>query len=308
MIEQMQPSLISTALFVLLFMLIFYLFERYKISIQAFWAKQSLPGKIPWDTTRKIIFLWVGILVARKLIYYVPYPGIIQTTSSVWWVDTNVLTFLYFLFFLFLLAVTLIGIAVAFKANPSERIERDFVQTLVVLFVLGVGFTLFKPHEFSQEPMPLVKIILTPLLMLKMICTGKYLGLLTSLGMGYFIFNRYKKLKPGITQTNMKFLALPVLIFFVFLFIGYAHFTGDGKAEILHKLETAKSPKAFEDLVEAAHSIKDNLYKSSVLRNTAMVIAKNGDTSWAISIAKGIPDMKIKDNTLSEIQQRMEKK
>jgi hypothetical protein len=60
--------------------------------------------------------------------------------------------------------------------------------------------------------------------------------------------------------------------------------------------------------VEAAHSIKDNLYKSSVLRSTAMVIAKNGDTSWAISIAKGIPDMKIKDNTLSEIQQRMEKK
>jgi hypothetical protein len=308
MIEQIQEYLVLTACFCLLFILTFLLFERYKKSIQAFWAKQSLPGKIPWDTTRKIIWLWAGILVARKLIYYVPYPGIIQTTSSVWWVDTNVLTFLYFIFFLFLLAATLIGIAFAFKANPSERIERDFVQTLVVLFALGVGFTLFKPHELSQEPMPLVKIMLTPLIMLKMICTGKYLGLLTSLGMGYFIFNRYKKLKPGITRSNIKFLALPVLIFFVFLFFGYAHFTGDGKAEILHKLETAKSRKAFEDLVEAAHSIKDNLYKSSVLRITAMVIAKNGDTSWAISIVKGIPDMKIKDNTLSEIRQRKEKK
>ena len=65
----MQPYLIAAPLFVLLFILTFYLFERYKISIQAFWAKQTWLWKIPWGPTRKIIYLWAGIIVTRKLIF-----------------------------------------------------------------------------------------------------------------------------------------------------------------------------------------------------------------------------------------------
>lgn len=104
------------------------------------------------------------------------------------------------------------------------------------------------------------------------------------------------------------FLALPLLIIFVFLLFSFALFTGDGRVMILHKLETAQSRKAFENLVESAHSIKDNHYKSSVLRVTAMAIAQHGDTSWATAIAKGIPDMRIRTIALKLIQQGKEEK
>ena len=165
----MQPSLISTALFVLLFMLTFCLFERYKISIQAFWAKQSLPGKIPWDTTRKIIFLWVGILVARKLIYYVPCFGIIQTTSSIWWIDTCVLTAMCFILFLFLVAATVTGIVVALKISPYSWKKPDvnpLLKFFGVLYFLGIIFTLILSRELSLNSMTWGQIISTPLIIL----------------------------------------------------------------------------------------------------------------------------------------------
>jgi hypothetical protein len=309
--EPMQPYLISTPLFVLLFILTFYLFERYKISIQAFWAKQSWLWKIPWDPISKIFCLWAGILLARKLIYYVPCLGIIQTTSSIWWVEPCVLTALCFIFFLFLVAATVIGIVVGLKINPSSWKKPDInplLQFLGVLFVLGIIFTLILSRELSLDSMPWVQIIFTPLIILKMMCSGKFLGLLTSLGVGYFIFNRCKKLKQGITRDNIKFLALPLLIIFVFLLFGFNHFTGDGRVMMIHKLETAKSRKAFEDLVEAAHSIKDNHYKSSVLRAAAMAIADRDDISWATAIAKDIPDMKLRASALKLIQPGTEEK
>lgn len=311
MIEQIQPYLIPTALFFLLFILTFWLFHRYEKSIQAFWVKQSWLWKIPWDPISKIICLWAGILLARKVIYCVPCQGIIQTTSSIWWMDTCVLTGLCFVFFLFLAAAVIIGIIFGFQANPSGRKElvvEQLLQLLGVLFALGIFFTLLISHDLSLNSMPLVQIMFTPLILLKMICTGKYLGLLTSLGVGYLIFNRFKKLKHGITRRNIKFLALPLLIIIVFLLFGYSHFTGDGRVMMIHKVETAKSREAFEDLVDAAHSIKDNHYKSSVLRVAAMEIAQHGDTSWATSIAKGIPDMRIRTSALEIIQQGVEKK
>lgn len=309
--EQIQPYLISSALFVLLFMLTFYLFERYKIRIQAFWAKQSWLWKIPWNPTRKIIYLWAGIIVARKMIYYVPCFGIIQTTSSIWWIDTCVLTAMCFIFSLFLVAATVIGIVVGLKINPSSWKKPDvnpLLQFLGVLYVLGFIITLALSRELSLDSMPWGQIIFTPLIILKMMCSGKFLGLLTSIAVGYLIFNRCKKLKQGITRGNIKFLALPLLIIIVFLFFGYNHFIGNGRMMIIHKLETANSRKAFEDLVDAAHSIKNNHYKSGVLRAAAMAIADRDDISWATAIANDIPDLKIRTSALKLIQPEIEEK
>lgn len=309
--EQIHGYLVLTACLFLVFILTFYLFERYKISIQTFWAQQSWLWKIPWDPTRKIICLWAGILLTRKLIYFVPCLGIIQTTFSIWWVDSCVLTGLCFIFFLFLVAATGIGIVVGLKINPSAGKKPDvnpLLQLLGVFFVFGIIFTLLLSRELRLDSMPLVQIMFTPLIILKMMCSGKFLGLLTSLGVGYLIFNRCKKLKQGITRGNMKFLALPLLIIIVFLFFGFHHFIGNGRMMIIHKLETAKSRKAFEDLVEAAYSIKDNHYKSSVLRAAAMAIADRDDISWATAIAKDIPDMKLRASALKLIQPGIEEK
>jgi hypothetical protein len=311
MIEQMQPSLILIALFVLLFMLTFYLFERYKLSIQAFWAKQSWLWKIPWKPINKIFCLWAGIILVRKLIYYVPCFGIIQTTSSIRWIDTCVLTAMCFIFFLFLVAATVIGIFFGFKTNRSKRKELVVVQLrqfLVVLFILGVFFTLLIARELKLDAVPLAQIMVTPLIMLKMMCSGKFLGLLTSAAVGYLIFNRCKKIKQGITRDNIKFLALPLLIIIVFLVFAFNHFIGNGRSMMIDKLETANSRKDFEDLLEAAHSIKDDHYKSGVLRAAAMAIADRDDISWATAIAKDIPDIKIRASALKLIQPGMEEK
>jgi len=307
----MQPSLISIALFVLLFMLTFYLFERYKISIQAFWAKQSWLWEIPWNPTRKIIYLWAGIILARKLIYYVPCLGIIQTTSSIWWIDTCVLTAMCFILFLFLVAATVTGIVVGLKISPYSWKKPDVNPLLKFfggLYFLGIIFTLILSRELSLNSMTWAQIMLTPFIILKMMCSGKFLGLLTSLGVGYFIFNRCKKIKQGITRDNIKYLALPLLIIIVFLVFAFNHFIGNGRVMMIDKLETANSRKDFEDLLEAAYSIKDNHYKSSVLRAAAMAIADRDDISWATAIAKDIPDMKLRASALKLIQPGIEEK
>ena len=307
----MQPSLILIALFVLLFMLTFYLFERYKISIQAFWAKQSWLWKIPWNPTRKIIYLWAGIIVVRKLIYYVPCFGVIQTAYSIWWIDTCVLTGMCFILFLFLAAAFVIGIVVGLKKNPSSWKKTDVNPLLTffgVFYVLGFIITLALSRELSLISMPWPQIMLTPLIILKMMCSGKFLGLLTSAAVGYLIFNRCKKIKQGITGDNIKFLALPLLIIIVFLVFAFNHFIGNGRVMMIHKLETANSRKDFEDLVEAAYSIKDNHYKSGVLRAVAMAIADRDDISWATAIANDIPDMKIRTSALKLVQPEIGRK
>jgi len=311
MMEQIQSFLIYTALFVLLFILIFYLFERYKISIQAFWAKQTWLWKIPWGPTRKIIYLWAGIIVVRKLIYYVPCFGIIQTASSIWWIDTCVLTAMCFILFLFLVAAVVIGIVAALKINPSSWKKPDvnpLLQFLGVLYFLGIIFTLILSRELSLNSMTWGQIISTPLIILKMMCSGKFLGLLTGAAVGYLFFNRRKKIKQGITRDNIKFLALPLLIIIAFLVFAFNHFIGNGRVMIIDKLETANSQKDFEDLLEAAYSIKNNHYKSGVLRAAAMAIADRDDISWATAIAKDIPDMKIRTSALKLIQPEMEEK
>jgi hypothetical protein len=60
--------------------------------------------------------------------------------------------------------------------------------------------------------------------------------------------------------------------------------------------------------IEAAIAIKIVKNRSNILKELALIIANTGDIKWATSTAKRIPDAKIKDNTLTEIQYRIEKK
>jgi hypothetical protein len=44
------------------------------------------------------------------------------------------------------------------------------------------------------------------------------------------------------------------------------------------------------------------------LQAIAVAVTKTGDTQWAVSIAQRIPDAEIRDNTLTEIREKLEKK
>jgi hypothetical protein len=73
-------------------------------------------------------------------------------------------------------------------------------------------------------------------------------------------------------------------------------------------VQAAKSEKAFEDLLDAAHSIKDNTDKSNALKILALNISERGNIPWAASVARSIPDEEIKNRALQEIRERIKRK
>jgi hypothetical protein len=190
-------------------------------------------------------------------------------------------------------------------------------------------------------------IIFTPLLLLKMLCTGKYLGLFTSFAVGYFVVNRYKKLTPKINLENAKFLIAPGAIFLLFLILCFSIFPGSWDLRFNDKVKSVTSEIDMSHLLDAVHSIDrekvryeslipivnsmvkeedfrwereiyqrviDEVetlagYRSSrLLRKIVLWIAKIGDIQWATSITEKIPDMKIRTSAWETIRERIEEK
>jgi hypothetical protein len=251
----------------------------------------------------------MGILVLKKLIYFVPLIGIIQTTSSVWWVDGKVLTFLIIIIFIFYV----LGI----NTIKNKR-ELTAPTTLVFLVVSSLVMLLF--FEFFILPDIKIEspsfeyrvflIIFAPLLELKMLCSGKYLGLLTGFLLSYFIVAGYKKLPAKILRSDAKlvivpgFMALTFLVFSFYQFLG----TGDWEKPFYHRVQSVQKVKELEELQDAANSILDKKTKSNALNSLALAIAKTGDVQWATFIAEKIPDLKIRTSALETIRQRIEEK
>jgi hypothetical protein len=355
MMEQIQPYLISSALFSLLFLVATILFCQYKKSKHSF-AKEKFQRlkKVPWDTVIKGLAAAGFILFSRKLIYYLPFDGVIQTKFSIWWVEDNVLTSLFFIFGFFLILVTLIGIVKRYIQIPLKRVNVVFIMLSGVLLFLGIK-VIVPLLEGSKViyavgiiyRVGLNLIIFAPLLLLKMLCTGKYLGLFTSFVVGYFIVNRYKKLTPKINPGNVKFLIAPGAMLLVFLFLCFSIFPGSWNVKFNDKVKSATSERDMMALLDAVHSInkekaryeslkpivssmvkeedfrwKKEIYQrvidevktlagyrsSRLLRKIVLWIAKTGNIPWATAIAEKIPDMEIKDNTLKELRENIEEK
>ena len=311
--EQIKEWLILIAFFFVLFFLAVLLLERHRKNIRAFLTRNNrLSTKIPRDAISKIFCLWACIHFLKKMVYFVPFPGIIQTKFSLWWVDKKIpgfqyLMYMFSMFILFLVGGRLVRTIIDLYTKPVElkigetysSIVKDYWKLIFLYFggiITIVGFLL------ALKSLPFVQVIFSPLLLLKMLCSGKYLGLLTSLAAAYLIIKTSQKLKPKITGNNAKFLIAPGIILLGFLIFSSYHFPGDWDKRFQHKIQAAKSKKAFGDLLDAGHSIKDNLDKSNAFRLIALAIAESGDITLAKSAASIIPNEKIKNRTLKQLR------
>jgi hypothetical protein len=304
MIEQIQGYFIPTACFCLLFLLVSLLLERYKKRISTFLEKHSwLSTKIPRKKIIKILFAWVFILQLKKLFYYEPLLGVIQTKSSVWWVREDILTFHTYILVLFLLGLFLVGVIIGYFAPSRENFGYIFIVYAVFSFFIGLLGVSKLLKELNIEYISNDQIRYTPLLFLKMLCSGRYLGLLTSLAVVFFILDRYKKMKLKINKRNLKYLKAPGIILLVFLIISFYIFPGDWEDRFVQKCQAAKSQKTYEELLEAANSINNHTDKSNALKTFALMMAGRGNIPWAESVARSIPDEDIKKSTLKEMKE-----
>jgi hypothetical protein len=229
----------------------------------------QLAKKNTWKTAMKFFYIWIGILVLRKLLYYIPFTGFIQTPASVWWVDKKVLISLYAVFIAFLLSVGAIDIIVRTRKSAVWSKWGDFIWSGAILCFTISGFVyVFFGSSFTE--LPVIQIIFSPLLVLKMFCSGKYSGLIVSLALAYFIAVGYKKLGPGLNRRYGKFLLVTGLIitgFGVFIFYKYP---GNWEKRFLDKVKTANSERAIEDLPEAVKTITDHKQRIEILKKIAV--------------------------------------
>lgn len=117
-----------------------------------------------------------------------------------------------------------------------------------------------------------------------MVGSGKYLGLLTSFGLAFFMFRLKRLKKTGVNQGYAKFLVVTGLIIIcIGIFIFY-QFPGDWEKLILHKAQAAKSERAIEDVVDAVKTITDNNQRIEILKR----IALNGGETGNIKMNKHV--------------------
>lgn len=220
MFENITLYLILTAIFLLLYFLATLFAERFIHRKQTTFKGNFLfLGKISRDTLDTAVkgLVVAGIILfLRKLIYYVPLVGIIQTKFSILWVDRIV-----FIFLILFLVGCVILLAVSVKIKELKDIIAFFVTFLFILvLILSYFFFPSLPADFGKTPnetQVLVLFLLTPLLMLKMLCSGTYIGFLTSFVVGYFIIANHEKFNPKSYRVNKKFLVVLGCFFMIFL-------------------------------------------------------------------------------------------
>jgi len=102
--------IIFTVFSCLVFLVAAYGFERYRKPISSLLAEKfPFLRKVPWDTLIRGLAAAGVILLLKKFLYIISsykfLSGIIQTPTSVWWVELKVLIIFFCFFFLFLTAM-----------------------------------------------------------------------------------------------------------------------------------------------------------------------------------------------------------
>lgn len=297
--------------FSVLFLLVFFAISTWVERFEKKGRIRPVLKKIPWDTLWKVFVYWAAVLFLRKLLYYNPVEGVVQTKDSVWWADTNVSYFLYG-------AVCVLGIplVIVIKSNLRQFLIKNILNrfpkffkekkgTLAVDLVKagGVIVSIFL-FLFIDHNSFLWEFIIRSLLPIKVICSGKYLGLLTAFLLAYYIAAGYKRLKKitiAIKKTKLQanVIVIPGL-FLIFLILTPVRFTAGWDQKFTSKLSEAQleeSVKKFEDLVDAVNSIKNEQH----LKKAAVAISKAGAWQWALEVTKTIKDIKVKLDALEQI-------
>jgi len=288
--------------FSVLFLLVFFAISAWVERFEKKGRIRTVLKKVPWDTLWKVFVYWAVILVLRKILYYKPMEGVIQTKDSLWWADINIT---YIAFPVVWLILVPLGIAIKSKVKQLLKFLKDKQAILVmgVAFVVGVlgAIFLFVGTDYGNL---LWEFIMKSLLPLKVICAGKYIGLLTAFLLAYYIAVGYKRLKKITIPIKKRKLKANVFIgpglFLIFLILSLVNFTGGWDKKFTAKLnnaQTGKSVKKFEDLVDAVNSIKNEQH----LKKAAAAIAKAGAWQWALEITKTIKDIRIRLDALEQI-------
>ncbi len=241
------------------------------------------------------------ILFSRKLIYYVRFDGVIQTKFSIWWMDENAQTLL----FISILIFYTIGLGMQMIKTGIEK--EGCLPSLIGMVALAVIWsvmmnTLFKDMHIKLPitGRHLILSIFAPLLELKILCSGKYLGLLTSILLGYFIVIGYKKLTPGIRKHHAKsmiiaqlMILIAVLMFLIFLGFGFyiaLGNPGDWKQQLNHKVVAVSSETDMMDLLDAVDSIDREQARYQSLEQIAAFIVKGKKFRWEKEIYRLVID------------------
>ena len=330
MIEQVQGYLVLAVCFLLIFFVMAALVEPYKERLVQLFKKNT------WKTARKFFYIWMGILVLRKLIYYVSLQGVMQTKLSVWWADNTVLITIYCVSIGILVGMPLIKIIKGIWQSSEEG--AALMKILIPLFLFA--FFNFISNQRITIGRIFSTIIAAPFLLLKIVCPGKYIGLFTSLVLAYFVIEYHKKIRNRIFISVLILLVLGAYIFLTF--------PGQWEDRFQQKAQTAKSKRAVEDLLDAVNTINHEEQRSDaigiiavkiletgdpqwqretfpeiiaaveeigsrnrkfkLLEKIAFAVAETGDIHWATSIANGIPDQEIKNKALEELREKVEQK
>jgi len=299
---ELQGNPTFSVLFLLVFLEIAALVERFEKKGRI----RSLLKKIPWDTLWTVFVYWAGILVLRKILYYKPMEGVIQTKDSLWWADINIT---YIAFPVVWLILVPLGIVIKSKVKQPFKFLKDKQTSLVmgVAFVVGMlgAIFFFVGTDYGNL---LWEFIMKSLLPLKVICAGKYIGLLTAVLLAYYIADGNKRLKKITIPIKKRKLSVNVFIgsglFVIFLILSLVNFTGGWDKKFtakLHNAQTGKSVKKFEDLLDAVNSIKSEQEQANGLKVIAVTISKTGDWQWALDVTKTIKVTWISFDTLKQI-------
>ncbi len=351
MIENITGYLVLTAIFLLLFFLSVLLFERYKERIQPVLKKKYKPlTKFPRDTLIKGLAVAGFILFSRTLIYYIPFDGVVQTKFSIWWVEGKAQSLLV----ISILILFVIGLGWLMLKRDIEEVSCG----IILIFILVMAFFVFEVMklisggdfkvQFPITVRHLILIIFAPLVLLKMLFSGKYLGLLTGFLLGCFMVAGYKKLKTITGKRLINILLAPVFLFLIFLGFSSYQFLGNLQEQFHHRVQSAESRGEIEELLDALNTINDEFTKSDAVQRLAVAIAgtgdiqwkqetfhrairttgaiesynlrskalkeiavsigKTGDIPWAVKVAMSIPAKDIKNNVLNELLEKIEEK
>ena len=290
MIEKIPVFFIFTPLFFLLFLLLADLCEGYKERIQ------SLLKRIHWNTVIKTFCVWIVILLLRKLMYYISFTGVIQAKDALFLVDERYLIFIFFSIS-WIVATPLI---IFRKKAPAHRQVYLLWVAAFMFIVISAADKMQGKIEFPE--VLLLVMVKSPLLFLKMLSSGKYLGPLTGLAAAYGIIYLYDKIKAKKIKLKVKSFIVPGVIFVSILLMGFFRFTGNFEEKVIHRIQAAESTRAFEDLIAAAGTIKDENRKSDTVKEIAVAIAKTGKKKWAFSIAESIEAEMVRWDALEDIR------
>lgn len=290
---------------------------RTAVQSERFETKGRIPTdlkKVSWNTFLELIVFWGTILALRKLVYYIPFDGMIQTKTTVWWIEKTGSSYLFI--FLFMALMMVLRGMIGRSKQPGKGGRPVYFYEIVVIFgpiaiiFLGMVSGVIVGGNFFL----LIYSYITQLLLsLKLTCSGTYIGLFTSFLLAYYITDGPqifkvlqgidKKRKKEKTKSNALWIPVLLLITGIFTYLRIPSGASTWMNQLLGELReirTHQQERAFDDLLDAANYMRDGVKKSRALGEIAVVIRNSGDIQRAKKILNQATNniQRLQDRTL----------